>query len=151
MHLSLMLLVDFESTKLPVPIGSVPIACYFFDQALPSNTKQENVRQIVVESLIAHGAEWLSLRTRDHHFCCNVSFVIEGDVHDLVGEVRKRVDKCRPDDLADSSYLAVTPNHPLLTPSFERHIMEVGVVRAELNHTLYVLFAVGIKKRSDPL
>src|SRR5260370_4021589 len=99
MHLSLLLLVNFESTKLPVPIGSIPITCYFFDQALFAHTKQEDVRQIVVEPLIAHCAKWLGLRTRDHHFSGNILFVIRGDIHDSGGEVRKRVDKRSPDNL----------------------------------------------------
>src|SRR6266487_4085492 len=111
-----MLLVNFEPAKLPVPIGSVPIACYFFDQALLPHTKQEDVRQVVVESLIAHRAEWLGLRTGDHHFRCNIPLAIGGDIHDPVSEVRKRVDKCCPDDLADGSYLTVTPNYALLSP-----------------------------------
>src|SRR5260370_1024579 len=107
---------DFEPSELPVPIGSVPIACYFFDQALLAYAKQEDVRQVVVKPLIAHRAKWLGLRTGDHHFRRNVALVIGGDIHDLVGDVRERVDKRCPDDLADGSHLAISPNQPLPTP-----------------------------------
>src|SRR6266516_3944681 len=142
-------LVHLEPAKLALPVGCIPIGGYFLDQAFLPDTKQKDMRQVVVESLVANRAEWFSLRPGDHYLDRNVALVIRGDRRDLVGQVGKRVDECRPDDLADGADLAVAPNDPLLAPYFEGDVVEVGVISAELHHALHVVRPVGIKECGD--
>src|SRR5205085_2782082 len=140
-------LVHFEPAKLALPVGCIPIGGYFLDQAFLPNTKQEDMRQLVVESLVANRAEWFGLRTGNHHLNRNVPLVIRGDRCDLVRQVGKRVDECRPDGLADGADLAVAPDDPLPAPYCEWDVVEVGVISAELHHALHVVRPVGIKER----
>src|SRR2546430_4984230 len=142
-------LVHLEPAKLALPVGCIPIACYSLDQAFLPDTKQKDMRQVVVESLVANRAEWFGLRTGDDYLDRNVPLVIRGDGRDLVAQVGKRVDECPPDDLADGADLAVAANDPLLAPYFEGDVVEVGVISAELHHALHVVRPVGIKEHGD--
>src|SRR5260221_102880 len=142
-------LVHLEPAKLALPVGRIPIGGYFLDQAFLPDTKQKDMRQVVVESLVANRAEWFGLRTGDDYLDRNVPLVIRGDIRDLVVQVGKRVDECPPDDLADGADLAVASNDPLLAPYFKGDIVEVGVISTELHHALHIVLPVGIKERGD--
>src|SRR5207237_1524187 len=109
-------LVHLEPAELALPVGRVPIGDYFLDQTLLADAKQEDVRQIVVETLATHQAKWFGLGARDHHLGRNVPLVIGSDINDPVGNIGERVDEGRPDNLADGAHLAVTPNDPLPAP-----------------------------------
>src|SRR2546421_319795 len=61
-------LVHLEPAKLALPVGCIPIGSYFLDQAFLPDTKQKDMRQVVVESLVANRAEWFGLRTGDDYF-----------------------------------------------------------------------------------
>src|ERR1700730_1977006 len=88
-----------EPAELALPVGCVPIGGYFLDQAFLAYTKQEDVRQIVMEALAAHHAKWFGLSAGDQHLGRDVALVIGSDVDDLVGNIGERVDEGRPDDL----------------------------------------------------
>src|SRR6266550_1105357 len=47
-------LVHLEPAKLALPVGCIPIGGYFLDQAFLPDTKQKDMRQVVVESLVAN-------------------------------------------------------------------------------------------------
>src|SRR6266702_3847233 len=89
-------LVHLEPAELALPVGCIPIGGDFLDQAFFPDAKQEDMRQVVVESLVANRAEWFGLRPGDHYLDRNVALVIRGDRRDLVGQVGKRVDECPP-------------------------------------------------------
>src|SRR5256714_13062972 len=127
-------LVHLEPAKLALPVGCIPIGCYFLDQAFLPDTKQKDMRQVVVESLVANRAEWVGLRTGDDYLDRNVPLVIRGDRRDLVGQGGKRVDERPPDDLADGADLAVTQTDPFLARYFRGDIVEVGVIRADFHN-----------------
>src|SRR5260221_9065823 len=79
-------LVHLEPAELALPVGRIPIGGYFLDQAFLSDTKQKDMRQVVVESLVANRAEWFGLRTRDEYLDRNVPLFIRGGIRYLVGQ-----------------------------------------------------------------
>src|SRR5260370_17117666 len=102
-------LVHLEPAELALPVGRIPIGGDFLDQAFLPYTKQEDMRQVVVQSPVANRAVWFGLRTGDDYLDRNVPLVIPGDRRDLVGQVGKRVAKFPPHALADVADLAVAP------------------------------------------
>src|SRR2546421_7630803 len=142
-------LVHLEPAELALPVGRIPIGGDFRDQALLADTKQEDMRQVVVESLVANRGEWFGLRPGDDYLERNVPLVIGGERRNLVGQVGKGVDEGPPDGLADGTHLAVAANDPLLAPYFEGDVVEVGVISAELDHALHVVRPVGLKECGD--
>src|SRR5260221_7877343 len=75
-------LVHLDPAKLALPVGRIPIGGYLLDKAFLSDTKQKDIWQGVVESLVANRAEWFGLRTGEDYFDRNVALVIRGDIPD---------------------------------------------------------------------
>src|SRR5215471_8614201 len=139
-------LIDLEPAELAIKVGIVPVAADFLDQAILANAEQKDMLQVVVETLIGNRSVGFGLGSGDHDLCCYISFVIGDNGCHLICQVGEGIDKCCPESLPDRVHFSVTTNHTLPGPNFERNVVEVGILRAKLDHSLEIVHPVSLEE-----